>query len=142
MTNSEIFELMERFDRSTALSMKLTQGDCSLELDRKGNPAVAAAPAAVSSPTAPAPFAPPVADTASYVRAPLVGSFYAAGASGKPPLVQAGDRVSQGQTLCLLEAMKMMSEIAAPCDCVIEEILQEDGALVAFDAPLFRYRAV
>ncbi|MEG1592998.1 MAG: acetyl-CoA carboxylase biotin carboxyl carrier protein subunit [Oscillibacter sp.] len=137
MTNQEIFELMDRFDRSTALSLKLTRGDCALELDRRGTAQTAAvADAAPVLPAAPAP------DTALYIRAPLVGSFYAAATPGKPPLVQAGDRVAKGQTLCLMEAMKMMSEIAAPCDCVVEEVLPADGALLAFDAPIFRYRAV
>ena len=46
----------------------------------------------------------------------------------------------RGQTVCLMEAMKMMNEVQAPCDCVIEEILQEDGALVSFGEPLLRYR--
>lgn len=139
MTNQEIFELLERFDRSTALGLKLTRDGCSLELDRRGVAAVASAPAAPSAPAA-APTA--VAEEALWVRAPLVGSYYAAPAPEKPPFVRPGDRVTKGQTLCLIEAMKMMSEVIAPCDCVIEEILQSDGALLAFDAPLFRYRAV
>ena len=56
------------------------------------------------------------------------------------PFVQVGDHVKKGQTVCLMEAMKMMNEVQAPCDCVIEEILQEDGALVSFGEPLLRYR--
>ena len=51
-----------------------------------------------------------------------------------------GDTVKKGQTLCVLEAMKMMSEVPAPCDCVILEILAKDGDLVGFDAPLFQVR--
>ena len=58
----------------------------------------------------------------------------------QPPFVQVGDKVQKGQTVCLMEAMKMMSEVKAPCDCVIEAILQEDGALVSFGDPLIRYR--
>ena len=54
--------------------------------------------------------------------------------------VKVGDHVKKGQTVCLMEAMKMMNEVQAPCDCVIEEILQEDGALVSFGEPLLRYR--
>ena len=55
-------------------------------------------------------------------------------------LVQPGDKVQKGQTVCLMEAMKMMSEVKAPCDCVIEAVLQEDGALVSFGDALIRYR--
>ena len=50
-----------------------------------------------------------------------------------------GDQVKKGQTLCLIEAMKMMSEIPAPCDCIIQAVLKEDGELVAFGDALVRY---
>ena len=53
-----------------------------------------------------------------------------------------GDKVLKGQTVCILEAMKAMSEIPAPMDCVIEEVLLDNGSLAAFDAPLFRVRRV
>lgn len=74
------------------------------------------------------------------VKAPLVGVFYAAPAPGETPFVRAGQTVSKGQTLCLVEAMKMLNEIPAPADGVIEEVLVQDGELVEFDAPLFRLR--
>ena len=51
-----------------------------------------------------------------------------------------GQKVKKGQTVGLLEAMKMMSEVQAPCDCVIEEVLAQDGTLVSFGDPLVRYR--
>ena len=130
MTNQEIFELMARFDASTATTLKLSTKDFSLELG-KGGPA-APIPAAAPVP-APAP-----ADKC--ITAPLVGTFYAASAPDAAPFVQVGDHVKKGQTVCLMEAMKMMNEVQAPCDCVIEEILQEDGALVSFGEPLLRYR--
>ena len=137
MTNQEIFDLCDRFDRGTALYMKVTTETGSLELDRRGTPAAASpAPQAVPTP-APAP-----ADDSLYIRAPLVGTFYAAASPEQPPFVQAGDSVQKGQTVCLMEAMKMMSEVAAPWDCVIEEVLAENGALTAYDAPLFRCRKV
>ena len=55
--------------------------------------------------------------------------------------VKAGDRVKKGETLCLIEAMKMMSEVAAPCDCEILQILKSNGDLAAYGETLFRYRA-
>ena len=76
------------------------------------------------------------------ITAPLVGTYYAAPAPDQPPFVSVGDRVSKGQTVCLMEAMKMMSEVPAPCDCVIEEVCCANGDLVAFGDALFRYRAV
>ena len=54
--------------------------------------------------------------------------------------VSEGDTVKKGQTVCLIEAMKMMSEVPAPCDCVIESVCKSNGELVAFGEPLFRYR--
>ena len=140
MTNQEIFDLCDRFDRGTALYMKVTTETGSLELDRRGT-AGAAAPVPQAAP-APAPAPAPPADNSLYIRAPLVGTFYAAASPEQPPFVQAGDSVEKGQTVCLMEAMKMMSEVAAPWDCVIEEVLAENGALAAYDAPLFRCRKV
>ena len=55
-------------------------------------------------------------------------------------LLFASDRVKKGQPLCLIEAMKMMSEVPAPCDCVIESVCKSNGELVAFGEPLFRYK--
>ena len=74
------------------------------------------------------------------ISSPMVGVFYAAPAEDADPYVQVGDRVKKGQPLCLLEAMKMMSEIPAPCDCEITAVLKENGALVSFGEPLFRYQ--
>jgi acetyl-CoA carboxylase biotin carboxyl carrier protein len=135
MTNQEIFELMDRFTRSGLRSMKLSTQDTTLELDRGGaeTPAVPAA-------AAPVPVAAPAQPESPAVKAPLVGTFYAAPAPGKDPFVAPGDRVKQGQTLCLIEAMKMMSEVSAPCDCVIEEVLKDNGQLVAFGDALVRYK--
>lgn len=142
MTNQEIFELMARFDASTATTLKLSTKDFSLELG-KGGPAapipaatpVPAPAAAVSPAAAPAP-------AGKCITAPLVGTFYAAPAPGEAPFVKAGDQVRKGQTVCVLEAMKMMSEVPAPADCIIEEVLVKDGELVGFDAPMFRIREV
>ena len=140
MTNQEIFELMARFDASTATTLKLSTKDFSLELG-KGGPAapipaatpVPAPAAAVSPAAAPAP-------AGKCITAPLVGTFYAASEPDSAPFVKAGDQVRKGQTVCILEAMKMMSEIPAPMDCVIEEVLMDNGSLAGFDAPLFRVR--
>ena len=72
-----------------------------------------------------------------YIKAPLVGVYYAAASPDKGPFVQVGSKVEKGDTVCLIEAMKMMSEVAAPRAGVIKEILVENGDLVEFDKPLF-----
>ena len=138
MTNQEIFDLMDRFQRSSLRAMKLSCQDLSIELEQGAAAApAAAAPAAVPAPPAAAPA--PQAE-GPVISAPLVGTYYAAPAPEQPPFVAAGDRVKKGQTVCLIEAMKMMSEVPAPCDCVIEEVLKANGELAAFGEALFRYR--
>lgn len=136
MTNQEIYDLIACFERSSLQTMKLSRQDFSIELTRGGAPAAvpvsAAAPAAVAA--APARAEEPA------ITAPLVGTFYAAPAPDQPPFVSVGDRVKKGQTVCLIEAMKMMSEVPAPCDCVIEAVLKADGELAAFGEALLRYR--
>lgn len=138
MTNQEIFYLMDRFQRSSLRSMKLSCQDFSIELEQGASAAAAAAPAAAPAPTAAA--APAPQPESPVISAPLVGTYYAASAPDQPPFVNTGDRVKKGQTVCLIEAMKMMSEVPAPCDCVIEEVLKANGELAAFGEPLFRYR--
>lgn len=138
MTNQEIYELMARFDRSGLTSLKVTQKDFSLELGKTVT--VAAAPVAVSAPAPVAAEAPVAEQEGTFVTAPLVGTFYAASAPGEEPYVKAGQKVSKGDVLCLVEAMKTMNEIKAPCDCVVEEVLVQDGDLVSYGQNLIRYR--
>ena len=127
MTNQDIMDLVTCFDRSTARTMKVTRDEA----------AGACAPAPACSAPAPAPDV----EEGRAVTAPLVGTYYAAPGPEQPPFVKAGDRVKRGETLCLIEAMKMMSEVAAPCDCEILQILKSNGDLAAYGETLFRYRA-
>ncbi|MBM6776746.1 acetyl-CoA carboxylase biotin carboxyl carrier protein [Collinsella tanakaei] len=156
MKTQDIIDLMGRFDTSGIGRMKITSGDTTIELEKPGcvpapatiaaapaaAPVAPAAPAASVAPAAPAP-APaseePAAADGPCITAPLVGTFYVAPSPDKDPYVQPGDRVKKGDTVCLLEAMKMMSEVTAPVDCVIDEIMATDGELVSFGAPLIRY---
>lgn len=143
MDKQEIYELMDRFSRSPLQSMRLRDGSFSLEL-RKPEPAFRQPPAPAASP-AEAPVSAGEAETVpdgEVVRAPLVGTYYAAPAPGEAPFVQVGDQVEKGATLCLIEAMKTMSEVPAPCDLIVERLLAKDGELVGFDVPLLRYRHV
>lgn len=147
MELESIYALMERFERSSISGLELEQNGTRLKLEK--TVAVAAAPAVVAAPVAaPAPAAAPAAgqpaqaEEGEYIKAPLVGTFYTAAGPDAAPFVQVGDKVQKGQTVCILEAMKAMSEIPAPMDCVIEEVLLDNGSLAAFDAPLFRVRRV
>jgi acetyl-CoA carboxylase biotin carboxyl carrier protein len=84
----------------------------------------------------------PTADDGQFLfEAPLVGTFYRRRAPEDPPLVETGARVEAGDTLCVIEAMKVMNEIAAERAGILREILVEDGASIEYGQPLFRFEA-
>ena len=85
----------------------------------------------------PAPAPAPEAEDGYSVTAPMVGTFYAASAPGAGPYVQVGDRVSEGDTLCIIEAMKMMNQIEADVSGVIKSIRVQDGDPVEYGQTLF-----
>ncbi len=101
--------------------------------------------AAPAAPTAAAPIAEaaaPVSTAASapegkVIKSPMVGTFYRASSPGAEPFVSVGSSVSEGQTLCVIEAMKLMNEIPADAAGVIKEVLVENGQPVEFGQPLF-----
>ena len=100
------------------------------------------APAAAIAPAAPLPAAPvaeivaPV-DEGHAVKSPMVGTFYRSASPGAAPFVEIGDTVAQGDTLCIVEAMKLMNEIEADASGTIKAILVENGQPVEFGQPLF-----
>ncbi|MFA5584195.1 MAG: acetyl-CoA carboxylase biotin carboxyl carrier protein [Bacteriovoracaceae bacterium] len=98
----------------------------------------------ISAPINPAPAAPAKAVNSDaglhIVKSPFVGTFYNSPAPGKPSYVKVGDKVIAGQTLCILEAMKIMNEIDADVAGEIVEICCENESLVEFDQPLFKIR--
>ena len=71
------------------------------------------------------------------VKSPLVGTFYAAPSEDAEPFVSVGDQVKKGQTLAIVEAMKLMNEIESECDGIVKEVLVENGEMVEFGQPLF-----
>ena len=97
---------------------------------------VAAAPAAAAPAAAEEPARP--ASTLKEVRSPMVGTFYAAPEPGAAPYVKVGTRVSSGQTVCIIEAMKIMNEIEAEMGGVVREVCVEDAQPVEFGQVLFR----
>ena len=149
MTRDELLALMDHFSASVLHRMEYEEGDTRIVLEKAPPapvaPLTAVAPAAVPAMAAPAPTAPAATTEApqaegSVIKAPLVGTFYAAPSPEAAPFVKTGDTVKKNDTVCILEAMKMMSEVPAPCDCVIEEVLFASGELVGFGQPLFRIR--
>lgn len=145
MTLEQITSLLKAFDESSASRLKYACGEEQITLEKAvAQSAVVCAPAMEAAPVAAAqPAAAPAAAASAAgatIDAPLVGTFYVASAPGETPFVQPGDTVHKGQTIGLIEAMKMINEIPAPCDCVIESLVAQDGALVGFGDPLFQIR--
>lgn len=140
MTQETLSRLLEAFAEGRIAHLEYAQGDSRLVLDAPAAPGNG--PTAVPAPVLPAapaaPAQPEPRKEGPSITAPLVGTFYAASAPDAAPFVQPGDRVKKGQTVCILEAMKMINEIPAPCDCVIEEVLVRDQDLVGYGDPLFR----
>ena len=102
-------------------------------------PAAKAPKPSAAKPAAKKPAA-PKAEEGDLVKAPLVGVFYAAPAEDAEPFVKVGDKVKRGQTLCIVEAMKLMNEIMAEVDGEIVEICVANGQVVDYGSPLFRIR--
>ncbi len=148
MNQKEIKELIKIFDESDVAKLKIEKKDFSISLSKEAT-VVASAPAPVQAPSPVAPATPaPVAEQASEtttaskpagltINSPMVGTFYKAPSPGAPAFVKVGDTVNKGQSVGIVEAMKIMNEIEAEFDCTILEVLVEDGQPVEFDTPLF-----
>lgn len=77
-----------------------------------------------------------------FITSPIVGTFYSAAAPDVPAFVRVGDRVKNGQTVCILEAMKLMNEIQSEFDCEIEAVLVSNEQKVEYGQPLFRVKRI
>jgi len=99
--------------------------------------AAAAPQAAPQAATGPAAETPPAEPEGHLVKSPMVGTFYRSATPGSKPFVEVGDRVEEGGTLCIIEAMKLMNEIESDKAGVVKAILTENGQPVEFGQPLF-----
>ena len=97
----------------------------------------AAAPAAAPASVAAMPVATETNDLANAVKSPMVGTFYGAPSPASPPFVEVGQTVNVGDTLCIIEAMKLMNEIEAEKSGVVKKILVENGQPVEYGEPMF-----
>ena len=140
MKLDDIKTLMQEFDASGIYKFSLEMDSVKLVLQKEPlQPA--AAPVAVPQvfeQAAPGVLAAPAEETQAAsdvtpVKSPVVGTFYSASAPGAKPFVKVGQHVEQGQTLCIVEAMKMMNEITAPISGTVEKILVKEEEMVEFD---------
>jgi acetyl-CoA carboxylase biotin carboxyl carrier protein len=140
-TTKELSEILETKKLSY---IYVRDGEVEIELgmpdagrDALIAPVIQAAP--VTAIGAPEPAAPVIAEAAgSFVKSPIIGTFYAAPAPDKPAFVKVGDKVEKGQVVCIVESMKLMNEINSEFAGVVKEILVKDGESVEFDKKLIR----
>jgi acetyl-CoA carboxylase biotin carboxyl carrier protein len=143
----KVKKLIELLDESGIAEIEITEGEDSVRISRYAQAAAApaplayaapaVAPAAAAAPAAVAPAAPVEVEEEGFeVAAPMVGTFYAASSPGAAPYVQVGDRVNEGDTLCIIEAMKMMNQIEADVAGVIKSIRLQNGEPVEFGQTL------
>ena len=136
----KIKKLIDLMIESDLQAIEVKEGDQSISLTRP-TPVYAAAPVA-AAPTTAAPAAAAAKTPRGAVEtSPMVGVFYAAASPGEAPFVNVGQTVSAGETLGIIEAMKIMNPIEATQSGVVEEILVKNGDVIQFGQPLFRYRA-
>lgn len=138
MDITQIEQLMKLMTANGINSLKYKTQDETIELSR-GTANVAP----VTAPTvAPVQAAAEPAASALTIKAPFVGTFYTAASPDDAPFVQAGDTVKAGQTIAVVEAMKMMNNVTATQDCRIVKVLVDNEDLVEFDQPLFEVEAL
>ncbi len=153
MTNREIKDLMRFFDSSDISKVKIKNGDFLIELQKdfdnqvptSGTTTVISTPSQsvpVATQTQPQDEQSVTKEPVESIKSPMVGTFYQAPAPGADPFVKVGSVVKKGQTVGIVEAMKIMNEIEAEYDCKIVKILIEDGQPVEFDMPLFEVQKV
>ena len=137
-------QLVALLDESSATGIKLQRGDASYEVSRGGGVAMpmytpAPLPAGVGSAAAPSGGASaPAVSNLTDIKSPMVGTFYRSPEPGAEPYIKAGTRITPGQTLCIIEAMKIMNELESEVSGTVREILVEDAQPVEFGQVLFR----
>ncbi len=149
----KVKKLIELLDESGIAEIEITEGEEAVRISRYPTGAAAApAPSYMPPPPAPTPQTPAPASAAEQpadaaaaqpeedgfrVTAPMVGTFYAASSPGAAPYVQVGDQISEGDTLCIIEAMKMMNQIEADVSGIIKSIRVQNGEPVEYGQTLF-----
>jgi acetyl-CoA carboxylase biotin carboxyl carrier protein len=157
MNIEQIEQLVKLVEQSSLTEFSYKDGDVRITMSKLDHPPVHGG----MPPMGPPPFPPgmpagpfvdgagagqnaqqaaPQEDEALFITSPIVGTFYSAPAPDAPAFVRVGDRVKNGQTVCILEAMKLMNEIQSEFDCEIEAVLVSNEQKVEYGQPLFRVK--
>lgn len=145
MDLEKIEGLVKIIENSSLTEFTLKEGDLKITMSKLDHPPVVAPGMPVAAPVMKAvPETPAAAESEEdeqlFITSPIVGTFYSAPAPDAPAFVKVGDQVKNGQTVCILEAMKLMNEIQAEYDCEIEAVLVSNEQKVEYGQPLFRVK--
>jgi acetyl-CoA carboxylase biotin carboxyl carrier protein len=140
-------KLIDLVQESGIAELEITEGEEKVKIVKGGGVLVSQAPAPVALAAAPAAAPPVPAATASpqpepgqeghVVKAPMVGTFYRSPSPDAKAFIEVGQSIKEGQTICIIEAMKLMNEIEADASGVVKAILVENGQPVEYGQPLF-----
>ena len=147
MTLEEIKELIKTVDESGISELKVKNDNFNVSISKvANNNLVVTNNKQMSTPilqTTPSePQTTQTSQEGESITSPMVGTFYQSPSPDSPAFVKVGDTVSKGQTLAIIEAMKIMNELEAEFDCKILEVLVKDGQVVEYDTPLFKVEKI
>lgn len=149
MVDKEIFELINRFENSGLSELSLEEEGRKIHMKKEWQQSYAAIPvhardltlqtqeAQTSRTGAATPKGRSAQENIELIRSPIVGIFYKAPSPDEPEFAAIGDRISKGQTLCIIEAMKVRNELKSPCDGILRAVNGINGQLAEYDQVLF-----
>jgi acetyl-CoA carboxylase biotin carboxyl carrier protein len=154
MEYKQIQELIKMINKSNISELSIKDGEFEITIKQEnglsGTPVMMAAPqmmqqavaapattGASAAPATPAPAAAPVNEKLHTIKSPMIGTFYRSPGPDKPSFVNVGDEIRQGQTLCIVEAMKLFNEIESEVNGKIIKVLVDEASPIEYDQPLF-----
>jgi acetyl-CoA carboxylase biotin carboxyl carrier protein len=144
----KVKKLIELLEESGIAELEINEGEESVRISRYSSTPAPAPVSYAAAPAAPAPAAPataPAAEESSdedslpsghVVKSPMVGTYYSASSPGSKPFVSVGDSVTEGETVCIVEAMKILNQIEADVSGIVKAILVENAQPVEYGQPL------
>lgn len=142
LTEIDLEKLLTKLDKSSFTSFEMAEGDFSIKV-KKETTQVVQPVATVNAVATDVEATSEIADAnLEEIKAPFVGVVYFAASEGEDPYIKVGSHISKGDTVGLIEAMKMFNEVHSPVDGEVVELLVENGSMVEYDQPIARVRKV
>ena len=131
MDNKNIFEIIDKFNTSGLTELCIKNGDFEISISKQNTTA-----ATIPTQQMQEQIQLPKEEPKKLIKSPIVGTYYSASSPEKPDFITVGSKVEKGDTVCIIEAMKMFNEVASEFEGVVKEILIENGASIEYGQPL------